>query len=228
MRGVIGLGGNCTDTILLREYLKQESFFVAADRGIVHFQMLGIIPDMLVGDMDSIPEKVRVEYEELGLKIERYDTRKDRTDSEIACGYALEEGCNELLMIGALGERPDHVLSNQLMAASLAERGIPVILTDGISFLYTLTSAQSPFVYPTKYIDPDNDVLSLISLKYDFSEIALEGFEYDLIDHKLPFGSCKGVSNTVKIHHQGKGSKHSDPCIHIKSGVLFLIHTKNF
>ena len=223
MLGIIGIGGRCEDTPALRSLIPKEYFAVAADSGLAHFKTLGIVPDVLVGDLDSISESLLRQSKKEHLAIERYKPEKDNTDSEIAVDKALRQGCESLLFIGAFGNRLDHMLSNQMMAASLAERGIQVVLTDGVTFMYTVTPENSPFHFPAKALKKDEDVLSIVSVSGETMIITLEGFQYPLHQDRILFGSTRTVSNTVAWEEK---KRKDDIVITLEKGIALFIVTK--
>ncbi len=224
MLGIIGLGGICRDTPELRRNIPSRYYAVAADSGMSHFHLLGMVPDLLVGDMDSISASLLKEAKDGHILIHEYQRKKNRTDSEIAVENALSRGCSSLLFLGAFGSRLDHMLSNQMMAVSLASRGIPVVLTDGVTFFHTVTPDNSPFVFSTKDLRENEDVLSLVPVRGDSVRVTLEGFEYPLDQEMILFGSTRMVSNTVPAAGNQKNGR---AAVSIDSGVVFLIRTKS-
>lgn len=224
MLGIIGLGGTCHDTPSLRKIIPRQYYAVAADSGLAHFKMLGITADLLVGDMDSITDSLLQESKKEHLPIQQFDCRKDFTDSELAVEKALDHGCDSLLFIGAFGNRLDHMLSNQMMAASLAARGIPVVLTDGVTYFHTITPQNSPFVYPIHSLREKEDVLSMVPVGGDTTVITLKGFEYPLDRETVLFGSTRTVSNTVPPI---KNRTMDQVTISLESGTVFFILTKS-
>lgn len=229
MYGIIGLGGKCYKSEQICGLIPGKYFAVAADSGIIHFELLGIKPDLLVGDMDSIPAETLVKYQNSRLQILKYSPVKNMTDSEIAVEKALEAGCDSLIFLGAFGDRLDHMFANQMMAVSLADKGIPVILTDGISFFYTVTKSNSPFKYPLASIDSLRDVISVVLAKGNTANITIEGLEYELQNEIVEFGTTRAVSNLRKSTSNfiNESSMEVNAVITVDSGVAFFIHTKN-
>ncbi len=197
MLGIISLGGICIDTLRLRKIIPESYFAVAADSGMAHFRMLGIQPDILAGDFDSIEPQLLEECIKENIKIIKVDKRKNFTDSELAVDTAVASGCDSLLFLGAFGNRLDHMLSNQMMAASLASKGINVILTDGKSFFFTVTSQNSPLCYPLSGLVSEEDIFSIIPISGEFVKVTIEGLDYPLEKEIIMFGSTRAVSNTV-------------------------------
>lgn len=223
MLGIIGLGGICRDTPSLRKIIPSQYYAVAADSGMIHFNMLGIVPDMLVGDLDSISDSLLEQTRNEHIPIEQYQSKKNQTDSEIAVQKALSGGCDSLLFLGAFGSRLDHMLSNQMMAVSLASRGIRVILTDGVTFFHTITGENSPFEFSIRDLREEEDVLSLVPMRGETVRVTLEGFEYPLDRETILFGSTRMVSNTVPSE---KNRKTGQATVSIDSGIVFFIQTK--
>lgn len=197
---------------------------VAADRGYVHCRNLGIFPDHLTGDMDSIPQEYLEEAVCSGITaVSRHSTDKDQTDSEIAVEIALQAGCDSIFFIGAFGERYDHMLANQMTAASLAEKGINCVLTDGVTYMYTVTPLNSPFSIKFQGAGKFRDVVSLVPVKGDFLQVDIEGLKYRLNNDRIDFGSQRAVSNTPVLTPGGEISEGAG--IKVSNGVAFLIHT---
>jgi thiamine pyrophosphokinase len=223
MFGMISLGGHCTYSDRLRSICAEAKYVIAADGGMKHLSALGIRPDSLVGDMDSIGESLLKDVQsDASIEVVRYDTRKNSTDSEIAAQTAMARGCSRLLFIGAAGSRPDHVLANQMMAAAIGEQGIPCILTDGTTTMFTVTAGNSPFRYPLEGLRADSDVLSIIPVMGDAVNLTIRNLEYPLDEPLVAFGSTRAVSNTPS-EFQVSDAEFAE--ISLDSGVVFFIHT---
>jgi thiamine pyrophosphokinase len=122
----------------------------------------------------------------------------------------------EIVILAALGGRPDHVLANQLMAVHLAEKGFHVLLSDGQSRLYPLvgpghfemqlpevasqtlaTTCTSGTTNPTRSNSgqPLSWAVSAIPISPEVTGLTYTGLRYPLTGATLPQGSCRGVSN---------------------------------
>ena len=93
-----------------------ESFVIAADGGLRHTEKLGLTPDAVLGDFDSLgfcPEGANV-----------FPVEKDDTDAMLAVRLGLERGCEEFLLYGSLdGPRLDHTVANFQTLQFLADHG---------------------------------------------------------------------------------------------------------
>lgn len=201
MRHLIVLSGSLTAGPLLDRLLTPRDHVVAADGGSDHLRQLGIAPDLVVGDFDSIKPASRQWIERQGIAVHRYPTAKNATDSEIALDASLaalppdsRPEDVELVILGALGSRPDHVLGNQMMAASLAERGYRVVMSDGISLIYTL-AGPGRLQIDLRQLPEADWAVSTVAVSREATGLTYAGLRYPLDHFTLPFGSSRGLSN---------------------------------
>lgn len=218
MRCVIVLAGEIRDDQAARDWLKDAGRVICADGGARHLRRLEFRPDMLVGDLDSISEEDLAWLNSQSVPVRKFPVSKDETDSELAILTTLEDlpeprVQHEIIVLAALGSRPDHVLANQMMAAQLAADGWRLMLTDGVTCIYTLTAGQ------TLILEPDvTEAISAIPVAGPVSGLTYEGLLYPLENVTLPMGSTRGVSNRVAANPVQ---------IRLTSGVLLVIVTNN-
>lgn len=134
-RFVIICGGEC-DVRGISPKTVENSFVIAADSGYDTAVSLGVTPDLLVGDMDSI---IRVPD---GVELLRVKAEKDDTDTMLAIGIAMDMGAEEIVIIGGGGGRADHWLSNVFMLEALSDCGIRAELNDGINRIFVLSDGE--------------------------------------------------------------------------------------
>src|SRR5690606_15130472 len=126
---VILLGGDLVVTERLRQQVAGARI-LAADGGIRHAQMLGVEPELWLGDFDSTTEEFNNQYSHI-LK-QRFPSAKDMTDGELALEKAYELGATQVILAGAFGgSRTDHTLLHLTMATSQAAKGRQLFLTSG-------------------------------------------------------------------------------------------------
>jgi len=186
---VILMGGALTPTDRLTGHLKGARV-IAADGGMRHAKMLGLTPELWVGDFDSAPQTLIDEWPDVVR--EPYPAAKNETDGEIATAEALARGGKRLVFAGALGgERSDHAFMHLLYATKLAEDGLDVLLTSGEEEAY-------PLLPGTRDIDlPKGSLFSILGLD-TLSGLSIEGARYPLTDFHLPFGSSRTISNVAE------------------------------
>jgi thiamine pyrophosphokinase len=195
------LGGNLTVTARLKTALA-DSRFIAADSGMRHAAILGVEPELWVGDFDSTDAELARQWP--GIKQKTYPPEKNETDGEIATAEAVDRGATRLVFVGALGgERSDHALQHLLHAMSLAERGIDIVLTSGEEEAVPLLPGRISLDLPK------GSLFSVIGFSA-LEGLHIIGARYPLANFSLPFGSSRTVSNVaegrVEFHlRSGKG-----------------------
>jgi thiamine pyrophosphokinase len=116
--GVIFTGGEGPEPQTIKGLLDREVLIVAADSGLTLAESAGIIPDWIVGDMDSLNNSSSLDrYPK--EKVIRYPVDKDYTDTEIALALLWEKDCKNAWIIGGGGGRLDHIFGIR----DLFERG---------------------------------------------------------------------------------------------------------
>jgi thiamine pyrophosphokinase len=190
MRAIIFTNGELTDAESARKQLRPGDLIVAADGGGRHALALGIAPNIVIGDLDSLSPSEQARAEAAGARLLRFSPRKDETDLELALLHAARAGASEIVVLGALGGRLDQTIANVLLLALPALRGIDVRIVEG---------AQEAFLVRDEALihGQPGDILSLIPLGGDALGVAVEGVEWPLRDETLRFGLTRGVSNIL-------------------------------
>lgn len=163
---------------------------IAADGGARHCRALGIHPDILIGDFDSLEADEVAQYEAEGTEAIRHPKRKDHTDLELAVHYAHQAGASEILVLGALGARWDQTVANVLLPAAFPP--LRMSLLDGNQELHYLHSGDK-----LEINGQVGDTVSLIPLSSRVEGITTQNLEYPLEAGVLVFGSTRGVSNVL-------------------------------
>jgi thiamine pyrophosphokinase len=110
LKGVAVTGGEGPRSGALRKLAEQADLIVAADSGVAACEEAGIVPDWIVGDMDSLGDTERLEKYPAGRVI-RHRRDKDFSDTELALSLLWEKGCGEAWIAGGGGGRTDHLLA---------------------------------------------------------------------------------------------------------------------
>lgn len=168
-RFVIICGGEC-DVRGIPTKAVENSFVIAADSGYDTAVSLGVTPDLLVGDMDSI---IRVPD---GVEVLRVKAEKDDTDTMLAIGIAMAMGAEEIVIIGGGGGRADHWLSNVFMLEALSDCGIRAELNDGINRIFVLSDGEVRLKNVGGYfglIALENSIVTATGCKYPLAQAPL-------------------------------------------------------
>ncbi len=189
-RAIIFANGRMEKTPEILPIIQTSDFVIAADGGTHNCEALGIKPDLIIGDLDSIEPDDVTSYRETGVEVIRYPTHKDESDLELSLEYTFAHGYTEIIIIGGLGERWDMTMINILLMAHPKYSGLNIRLLDGTQELFLIKSGM-PVDLPGK----PGDTLSLIPLAGDACGISTHGLEYPLNNETLQFGASRGVSN---------------------------------
>ncbi len=167
-----------------------SDLIIAADGGTHHCLHRQVLPDVVVGDMDSLEPDILEDLESKGVEIKSYPPRKDETDLELALKEALDRNASEIVILGALGRRWDMTLANVLVLTAPFLQGVQTRILDGRQEITCLCSGQK-----ARFNGRPGDVLSLSPLQDAAGGITLKGLEYPLNNATLPLGSTRGISN---------------------------------
>ena len=183
MRAVILTGGSMHDYSYIKQFLSPDDFIIAADSGYRHAEALGVCPHLLAGDFDSLQMIPR------DIETHRVPPEKDFTDTELAIDLARGRGYKHFLLLGAIGTRMDHTLTNILQLTRFLEVGEQAEILDEHNRIWI---TDSVFEVEAKV----GDILSLIPLT-DCSGVTSGNLAYPLRDAELKVGYGIGVSNVV-------------------------------
>ncbi|KAA3664287.1 MAG: thiamine diphosphokinase [Chloroflexi bacterium] len=193
----------------IRPYLQQATAVIAADGGTRHLHKLGKLPDLAIGDLDSLTDDLHQWLNDGQVTIQQHPPAKDETDLELALIHAATEYSGPIYLFGVLGGRLDQTLANILLLTHpiLAKRVVKLVTANETAWLVT----QS-----TKIIGNPGDIVSLIPLGGDVNIDQTTGLEWPLESEVLAFGLARGISNVMTA---------STASVAIKDGTLLCIHT---
>ena len=163
---------------------------VCADGGADYALKLGLQPDRIFGDLDSIDYNVKDKYEKLGIEFVLFPVEKDKTDTHLVIDYLIEEGFEEIIIGGALGGRPDHLMANQILLNYAFENGVKARL---ISPTLEIRVIEGEHLIEGHR----GDTFSLIPVNSQSKGVTLEGFKYSLNNHLVKRESTLGISNII-------------------------------
>ncbi len=161
-------------------------YVIAADGGYLACKRRGIVPDLLLGDFDSMEEPADFP------KVLRLPVEKDDTDTFLAAKYALERGCRAFHIYGGTGGRLDHTLANLQLLLWLSRRGARGYLYDA-GFTYTAIT-NGAITIPR---GPEWGLLSVFCVGEDARGVWESGVQYPLADAVLTAEFPLGVSNHI-------------------------------
>ena len=181
---------------------RPDDLVIAADGGLRHAGTLGVTPQLILGDMDSLDPG------EVPPGAEIFPVRKDDTDTMLAIKTGIRRGCREFLIFGALGGRLDHSYANIQGLAYLLDAGCRGMLLDGRHLVTMVRDGGVRISCPFRH-------LSVFSYSDRCVGVGESGVSYTLEDGELTSSFPLGVSN-----HQLPGETAH---IQVAQGTLLLI-----
>jgi len=184
----------------LAQPLEKEDMIIAADGGLRHLQELGVTPNVILGDFDSlgyIPEGANV-----------FPVEKDDTDAMLAIRHGLKLGFQQFIIYGGMGgSRPDHTVANLQALQYLAEHGARGYLVCKDHLVTAMK--EETIVFPPSA----EGILSVFCMGSDAEGVTLEGLKYSLTAGALTSSFPLGASN----HFTGQTAS-----VTVKKGCVLL------
>lgn len=183
---------------------KSDELIIAADGGCAYLDKAGIVPDVIIGDFDSLG------YVPKGNEVIILNPVKDITDMDAAVKEGIKRGFTEFHLYGACGGRIDHTLANVQLVASLSARNIRAFIHDE-SIITAVTNGKIKFDAEYK------GYISVFSHSDKSEGLTIEGLKYTLENAAFSNNFPLGVSNEFI----GKESS-----ISVKNGTLIIIYSE--
>lgn len=184
-KALVIANGEVPSDAVLRPLLREARTIVCADGGANAARDRGIVPDVIVGDLDSVLPATLAHFAPVRV-IE--DRDENSTDLEKAVHWAIEAGHDDLTVVGALGRRLDHTAGNLGVLAKVHSQA-------RIRFV----DEHGELVYVDRLIEfaaHPGDIVSLVPI-VRCEGVTTEGLRYALRGEVLELGTREGTSNVV-------------------------------
>ena len=207
MRAAILLNGAPDPPDLLRRIAGAADLVVAADGGAHYAVDAGVVPDLIVGDMDSLREAWR--FEERGALLERHPVRKDKMDGHLAVLAARDRGATAVDLLCAAGGRFSALFAvpHLLLASERMGLRATMVASWGQAFVIEAGSRTVSGV--------PQDSVSVFPFTGPATGVTLEGFGYPLQDARLEVADTLGFHNVLT----GRVGR-----VSVGRGTLLVIH----
>ena len=174
-----------------RSAVERADVVVAVDGGADALARVGLVPALLVGDLDSISPEALADLKSRGVEVLALPTAKDETDTEAALRLAIARGATRITVFNALGgPRLDHLLGNLLLLTAPWLSPVQVTLVDGLHKAFLVKGDGVVTGRP-------GDTVSLLPLTEAVQDVWTEGLLYPLCGEPLLQGATRGVSNEM-------------------------------
>lgn len=186
---IIGSGSNIDKEIFESENINIE-YVICADGGLEKAEYINLIPNIIIGDLDSVNKIVLKKYLDMNIKLIKYPAEKNYTDMELAIEYALEKGFKDIVLIGASGTRLDHTYANVLLIEAYYKKGVKLKLIDNNNIIQIITNNM-------EIQNKTNYFVSIIPVTEFIEGVTLQGFKYPLNNVVVNRGSTLCISNQI-------------------------------
>ena len=219
MRVVVVAGGGPLSPLAVStvDTAHDAPYIVAADSGLDFAVASGLMPDVLVGDLDSISAAGRMWAYEHAATIEEHAPDKDMTDTELAIAYALQvpDVSDLVLLSGSAGadERLDHLLG---IVLSLGNPSLAALNTVCAVIGATDFRILHPGHTAVLEIEPGQQ-FSLLALHGPCTGVKVSGARWPLSNATLTASEARGLSNEASLEPETK------PKVSVQTGVLTVV-----
>ena len=208
MRIIIFANGNLPNPEKAHTLLCPDDFILCADGGTRHALALGLTPNVVIGDLDSVTEEERRKMKELGVETIQHPTDKSETDLELAINHALTLNPSQILILAALGGRMDQTLANIALLSDLRLSTFDIRLSDGVEEIFFCRDQ-------VQVEGRSGDIVSLIPWQGEVTGVFTENLRWHLHHETLYPEKTRGISNEMTA---------DVATVSIKSGLLLITH----
>lgn len=215
MKYLIVSGGYASDEFV-SEIIRRGGFEVvmAADSGLDFLYRTGIMPDVIVGDFDSVKSDALDYFREFEhIEMCMLNPEKDDTDTEFAIREAIRRGASKITIVGGTGTRIDHVLGNICLLGIGLEENVKIVLLDEHNRIRMI---DKPLVL--KKEEQYGQYISLVPYSDRVTGVTLTGLKYPLTDYTMGGFNSLGISNEIVDE---------EATISLTSGQLLVIESRD-
>jgi len=214
-RAIIFVNGELRDPQKIKTQIGSADFLIAVDGGHRHMRSLGLIPSLVIGDLDSMPNSDVQQLQDAGVEFLRFPSEKNETDLELALLEAAARGYLNILIVAGLGGRLDQTLGNLALLRLSSLTNCHIKMDDGCEEVWDLKGGQDP--KGLKIVGEKGEVVSLLAFNSIAEGILTEGLKYPLTGEDLLPYQTRGISNEML----GSVAR-----VSLSAGELIVIHTR--
>ena len=191
-----------------------EKTVIAADSGMEFLRRNQIVPQVIIGDFDSVSSETLEWFQAKNHIIwHKLNPVKDDTDTEFAIRESIRRGATEITIIGGTGTRLDHVLGNISLLGIGLEEDVRMELLDANNRI-RMTDHSVVLKKKQQY----GEYLSLLPYSEKVTGVTLRGVKYPLDNYTMGGFNSLGISNEIVDE---------EASIELKSGRLLVIESRD-
>lgn len=210
-KNVIVVGnGNFNQQLQIKSIYAKNAFIIAVNGGTKHIIKQNIMPDLIIGDLDSLSLSVERKILQNKVPIIKHPKDKDFTDLELAINYLLQCKPKDITLIGVLGDRWDQTFANLCLLESFLINNIKCKIIDNSTTIWLTNKSITINV-------SIGDIVSIHPLTDKVQGITTRGLKFLLRGDILFRNSSRGISN-VALQPSVK--------ISVNEGAVYVFHIK--
>lgn len=209
---IIFVNGVMEDGARIKRMISSTTLIVAVDGGLKHVRALGLKPNLVIGDLDSISRDEIPALEGEGIRVLRFNKDKDETDLELALNLPEVASAAQVIIAAAFGGRLDQTLANIMLLTRPKFLGRDIGLDDGHTQAFLIHSRAV-------LTGAAGDTISLLPVHNQAGGVLTKGLKYPLDHETLYPGSTRGISNEMT---------NETAEIMVEEGVLLCVHIRNY
>lgn len=208
----------------------KEDLVIAADGGLEHLIKLGIVPDVIVGDFDSVDEgvlerqgvsekditrakncgktEVYCEAADKSIEIFAFPIMKDETDMYLAYDIGVSRGYTDFELYGGVGGREDHTFANYCLLLKAKKQKNHLTLIGNGSKTFVIENEK------VEIVGREGATVSVFSFGGESRGVSVLGLKYEARDVNIEPSCAIGVSNSFLKSARGE--------ISVKDGALLV------
>lgn len=211
MKYIVMANGHYGNLDFYKDLFSGDEIILCADGGANYAYQLNLLPAAIIGDMDSILPEVKQYFTDQEVEIKKYPRRKDFTDTQLVMTSACEMGASEIVLLGTLGKRLDHTMSNLYCALEMVQKGIKISYLSPEGYIYMVNKEIT-------ITGEAGDLISILSLSEESRGVTTHGFEFPLdhvvLEKKNPYAISNALTGNSGV-------------ISLEEGVLAVFHYMN-
>lgn len=172
----------------------KNDLVIAADSGYLTALRLGVTPDILLGDLDSLDRSMLTPSELEKMEKILVPAIKDDTDTQLAVDTAIGRGAGNIYIVGGLGGRLDHTLSSVFLLEYIAQHGVGGMMTDGRNRVHIMCAHGDKQTFT---VEREYKYLSLVALADVCRGVSVTGVFYPLDNVELTRRYSYAISNEI-------------------------------
>lgn len=212
-RVIIFANGEYSSLDFYHNNIQCDDYIICADGGTNTAWEAGIIPDMVMGDFDSIENEVIEKLSFEKTQFIKFSSEKDESDLELSVLKATTLTPSEIIIFGALGKRLDHIIGNLMLLTIPLEAGIKGYILEEDYEIHLIDNENE-----IELDGGNSSIISLFPLSPVVKGVETRGLKYPLVKEDLYLGRSRGLSNEFA---------ENKAWIKIKEGKLLIIKTNN-